>query len=194
MSEITFQLDDREIRDALDRLLLAGGNLKPAMRDIGEYLVVATKKRFAEGKGPDGTPWAPNTEATILAYLRRRGGSSVRRKGEKRRHPYLRKDGRVNKRGAALVAGKRPLIGESKRLSHEIHYRATASEVAVGSPLEQSAVMQFGAKEGEFGSTKRGAPIPFGDIPARPFLGLSDEDRDQVLEILKEHLEIALER
>jgi len=34
-------------------------------------------------------------------------------------------------------------------------------------------------------------PIPWGDIPARPFLGLSDEDRSGILDIVSEALAAA---
>lgn len=51
-----------------------------------------------------------------------------------------------------------------------------------------AAVMQGGAAQGAFGRTSRGGPIPWGNIPARPFLGLSDSDRAGVLEIIAEYL------
>ncbi len=184
---ITIKINDQEILQKIQRLQHTGSDLKSAMEDIGEYIVRSTKKRFSEGKAPDGTPWKPNTEATILAFLSRRAGGSTRRRGEKAGN-YYNKDGRLNKRGAGVVMGKKPLIGESKRLGTGIHYRADANSVAVGSSLEQAAVMQFGAKKGEFGRTSRGASIPFGDIPARPYLGLSDDDKSKVMEILQEHL------
>ncbi len=38
---------------------------------------------------------------------------------------------------------------------------------------------------------KRGAPIPWGDIPARPFLGLSDDEAD-VRDIVARYLVDAL--
>lgn len=58
--------------------------------------------------------------------------------------------------------------------------------VAVGSNAIQSAVMQFGQPKGASGTTSRGGPIPWGDIPARPFLGVSAEDRVGIDEILAE--------
>jgi phage gpG-like protein len=60
--------------------------------------------------------------------------------------------------------------------------------VEVGSSLEYAAVQQFGARQGQLGRTRRGAPIPWGDIPPRPFLGLSAADRQEILGILAEHL------
>ncbi|PCH65804.1 MAG: phage virion morphogenesis protein [Rhodobacteraceae bacterium] len=61
----------------------------------------------------------------------------------------------------------------------------------IGSNAIQSAVMQFGASQGAFGSTAKGGPIPWGDIPARPFLGISDEDETNMMAELAEWLETA---
>lgn len=60
--------------------------------------------------------------------------------------------------------------------------------LAVGSDRKYAAVQQFGQPKGASGRTRRGAPIPWGDIPPRPFLGLSDADRERVLEILQDYL------
>src|SRR5699024_16781 len=81
-----------------------------------------------------------------------------------------------------------PLIGESKRLSREIHYRARDALLEIGSSLEYAAAQHFGMAQGAAGHTARGAPIPWGDIPARPFLGLSADDRRELLEIIEEHM------
>jgi phage virion morphogenesis protein len=59
---------------------------------------------------------------------------------------------------------------------------------SVGSNEPQSAVMQFGAAQGAFGRTSRNGPIPWGDIPARPFLGLSDDDRQGIILTIDEYL------
>ncbi|WP_409934431.1 phage virion morphogenesis protein [Tepidimonas sp.] len=41
---------------------------------------------------------------------------------------------------------------------------------------------------GTFGATKRGGKIPWGDVPARPFMGISDDDRSAILDIIRKHL------
>ena len=86
-----------------------------------------------------------------------------------------------------------PLIGESKRLSREIHYRAREGLLEVGSSLEYAATQQFGARKGSFGSSKTGDSIPWGNIPPRAFIGLSPDDRAGVLDILataiRKHIE-----
>ncbi len=166
-------INDDAIAAALQRLARAVRDPRPALQDIGEYQTVATKDRFAKGEDPAGKKWAANTPATLALFASRRAGATSKRKGEKR--------------GAGSAAGKKPLIGESKRLSSEIHYVANSAMVAIGSSLEYSAVQQFGAGKGSLGG---GAP--WGDIPARPYLGVSPRDRVAILDILREHLEGAL--
>ena len=71
---------------------------------------------------------------------------------------------------------------------HGLPFRAGRDQVEVGSPLIYAGTHQFGAARGAFGSTSGGAPIPWGDIPARPFLGLSDDDEFEITELVASHL------
>lgn len=48
--------------------------------------------------------------------------------------------------------------------------------------------MQEGASQGEFGTSNHGGSLPWGDIPARPFIGVSADDRDVILDILRDYL------
>lgn len=57
-----------------------------------------------------------------------------------------------------------------------LNYQAGPSEVRIGTPLIYGATHQFG----------RGA------IPARPFLGLSQSDEQELLDILNDHLSRAM--
>lgn len=88
----------------------------------------------------------------------------------------------------ARKRGSKPLIGETRELSRGIAYRAGRDTVEVGSSRIYAATQQFGAKAGAFGKSKRGHKIPWGDIPARPFLGVSAADRSALLDALAEHL------
>lgn len=192
---IRIDIDDAGVLAALEQLRARAADLKPVLADIGEHLAETTKRRFGASTGPDGRRWAPNSSVTILQYLGRYKGS------------YTKK-GALSSKGAARQAGKKPLIGESKALSKNIYYRLTGDGVEVGSTRIYAAVQQFGAKMGEFGrysqvarvrkyglhdfrgaaGTKKGFPIPWGDIPPRPFLGLSEQDRADLLDILAEYL------
>ena len=77
-------------------------------------------------------------------------------------------------------------------LGSGIESRPGKDYVEVGSTTEYASTHQFGAAKGAFGSSKRGLPIPWGDIPARPFLGLSDGDRENIVDILRRHIAKAL--
>lgn len=159
MTTRTITFDDAEALAYLGQLSARLGDLTPVMQDLGEYLISSTKARFASGTAPDGTPWAANSLTTLARY------------------------GRMYKGSAKAVAGKKPLIGESRRLSGEIHAVTTANSVTVGSSLIYAGVQQFGAAKHSLGPKS-----PWGDIPARPYLGLSVADRGNVLDILREYL------
>lgn len=156
---ITIEINDAEIFAALDRVARAVTDMTPVMKDIGREMVDATKDRFPAGVGPDGNPWAPKSPATIENYERRR------------EHLDLR-----------------PLWGPSGTLNSAFAYYPSETSVEWGTNVIQSAVMQFGAAKGEFGNMANGSPIPWGPIPARPFLGMSDDDRNAILEVLDDWL------
>lgn len=81
--------------------------------------------------------------------------------------------------------GDRPLTGETGALGDTIDYRALREGLEVGSPMEYAAMQQFGGTKAEF-------PQLWGDIPARPFLGLSDDDITGILAVLSRHINEAL--
>ena len=80
------------------------------------------------------------------------------------------------------------ILTEHGYLGGQIVYQAEPTAVEAGSPLVYAGTHQFGAEEGSFGSTSGGRPIPWGDIPAREFLGLSDADGDEIEDILRGYL------
>lgn len=168
---IQIQLDDQAVRAALTRVGQNGADLRPMLGDVGELLTETTKQRFETSKAPDGSSWAPNQPSTLDAYLGQFKGS-------------FGKTGRLTKKGAQRAAAKKPLIGETRSLSTTIHYVLGANSVEIGSSLVYAAVQQLGAAARSFS----GGKSPWGDIPARPFLGLSDQDQAGVLQIAGDHL------
>lgn len=160
---IRIQFNADAVFQHLDRTRAALSDMTPVYQDIGEYMIKATRDRFPAGTAPDGTKWRAKSPATIARYLRDKDGN------------------RPN-----------PLIGPSGRLGKEIASTVTKNSAEIGSNLEYSAVMQFGAGKGAFGTSARGRPIPWGDIPARPWLGISTADEAVIIDIVDEHLEEAL--
>lgn len=152
---IPVEINQDTITPALRRLQALLTDMSPVMLDISEYLLVSTKERFAEGRSPQGVAWAPKSASTLAAY---------RARGDR--------------------ADPRPLFGPSGALNTTISRAAGPDWAEVGSNMIYAAVMHYGAPEGAFGSTARGSPIPWGSIPARPFIGLSQADEANILEIV----------
>jgi phage virion morphogenesis protein len=174
MAMITIAFDDRAVLDALRDLSARAVNLRPALKEIGEDLVASTKDRFNTSTGPDGQRWEPNSETTVLGYLAGVKGA------------YGKKNG-LTQKGMKALLGKKPLVRDGY-LQDTLNYQVDGDTLLVGSPQKYAAVQQFGAKQGEFGQNRRGRPIPYGDIPARPFLGVSDADQRSILETLGHYL------
>lgn len=68
------------------------------------------------------------------------------------------------------------ILTESHRLARSYAYQASSSHLEVGSNDVRAATHHYGR----------------GNIPARPALGVSDDDRDEILELGKEHLIMSL--
>ena len=154
---VTF--NNQPIADRLQHASRVLGDPTTLHQEIGEYMVQATKDRFARSEAPDGTRWQAKKPATIARYLARGDGNRPK-----------------------------PLIGPSGRLGREIAMMATRSGVELGSALEYSGVMQGGAAKGAFGADRRGRPIPWGTIPARRWLGISVADERNILDIADEYV------
>lgn len=148
--KIDLALNDRDLRAALSEAIRAGQDLTPAMRSIGDALVNSTRERFRNEEAPDGTRWAELSDTTT----------------KRRKYP-----------------GKNILTQEGFLGGASISSDAGPDFVEVGSSSIKANVLHFGAKAGEFGGVRTSLPgrsffqrIPWGDIPARPFVGLSDAD------------------
>ena len=164
---IAVKFNDRQVLDTLNRLSTRVKNLRPAFSEIGEDMVEITKRRFDTATGPDGKAWAANSPVTIDRYL----GSFAK---------SFKKDGTLSKKGAARATNKKPLTGKTGTLKSTISYQASAKGVVWGSPKVYAAIQQFGGAKSEF-------PNLWGDIPARPYLGVSAADNTLILDILKEY-------
>lgn len=162
---------------ALQRLGAAARDQSPAWEAIGENLVITTKQRFSSQTGPDGRRWPPNTQTTIIRYLQGFKGS------------FSKKTGKILKAGSDRASAKRPGIGESRQLATEIVRRHNATGVVVGSPMIYAGTFQFGARKGAYGKMSNGAPIPWGDIPPRPFIGLDERDETMIVDTVADFLE-----
>lgn len=71
------------------------------------------------------------------------------------------------------------MLRVSGRLASSITPQYSAVMAAIGTNVKYAATQQFGAAQGQFGRDKRNHPIPWGNIPARPFLPITAEQQLQ---------------
>ena len=168
MTGITVTFEDRNVLAVLDRIArsFTPAGTRGAMKEIGEEIAESTKRRFATSTAPDGSPWKPLKEGTVLARLAKISGA------------YAKKPGRISKKGATAAMNMKPLIATGE-LSRTIRYQVTGggSGVEIGANRTFSEGRNVGAEVHQFGTTD-------GRIPARPFLGLSTKDKTTALDIL----------
>jgi phage virion morphogenesis protein len=72
-----------------------------------------------------------------------------------------------------------PILQRSGQLAASVSGISDATSATVGTNKIYAKTQQFGATKGKFGKTSRGADIPWGDIPARPFVALTTEDQGE---------------
>lgn len=194
---ISLTVDDKEVLEVLGRIAqrFSPAGMAPVMQEIGETLAESTQQRFSTSTGPDGKRWAPLAQSTVLARLAKLSGdyaeysnTSTRKQGLRRvgdKKGFFDKSGRLTSKASNSVMGMKPLV-ETGILQDTIRYQIIDGGAGVeigtnrfaGEWAAGAAVHQFGSKNGK--------------IPARPFLGLSADDKAEVLDILGRFLDEAV--
>jgi len=176
MALLEITIDDAEIKASIKSLADALGDLRPFFSDVGETLLNSTRGRFRSQTAPDGESWA-------------RLSPSYAARKKRNRNKIL-----------TLTGALRGTLAK----------QADKDSLRIGTPLVYGATHQFGAAKGSFGAVvahineytrrtrsgkratvrahTRRMVVPWGNIPARPFLGLSDADRNGLLDALAEYL------
>ncbi|BCU88717.1 virion morphogenesis protein [Yersinia pseudotuberculosis] len=142
--------------------------------------VLAVLQRVQDA-GLDLTPVLKNIGEILINSTKERFRTGMGPTGEKW----------ADKRNPELAHDPRPLIGESKSLSTQINWQREGNDLVIGSTMEYGGTHQAGARKGQYGQTRQGVALPFGNIPARPFIGLSDDDEILLIESITRHIERA---
>jgi len=168
---IEVTVDDREVADLLERIQKNLGDLTPAMKIIGAIGRTSVIRNFEKSGRPK--KWKKHSKTT-----------------EKRRG-----------KGAKILMDQ----GLGAGLAGSIHSTADKDSAAVGTNKIYGAVHQFGAKKGSFGTVvanvrehlrkgvrvkahKRKMKLPWGDIPAREYLVIQDEDWAEMRAALSDYV------
>jgi phage virion morphogenesis protein len=84
-------------------------------------------------------------------------------------------------------------LNDTGRLKNSITSNVIDNKtVEIGTNVEYAITHQKGATKGQYGTTSRGAPIPWGNVPARPFIpenGLPNDWEQGVLDQIAGYLE-----
>ncbi|WP_052191612.1 phage virion morphogenesis protein [Cetobacterium sp. ZWU0022] len=161
----------------LNRLQEKAKDMSPAMKKISASMATKIRMCFKNERDPEGNIWTKSHRAE------RDLGKS---------------------------------LADTGRLKASINYKYTGTRAAAGTNVKYARTMHFGAKKGEFGSNaviqnvnpftrtrknrqervkahtrKRTIPSPWGDVPSRKFVGMTQQDRERYLLIIKEELEKA---
>lgn len=154
-----------ELKEMLRRREEHLADMRGFWRSVGHYLVTRTVKEcFGKGQSPDGTKWKPWT------------------KKYKERMEKLGK------------GGNNILIDDSvPGLRGSIKYDAFRDRVVVGSNLPYAATHQFGDSRSLKIKKVSKNEKPFTqniknrNIPARPYLGVTDKDREEILRMMRDY-------
>ena len=163
---IRLELDDRELKRALDKLAARVSNMTPVMHRIAQVMDEGTRKRFEEERGPDGQKWKPLADSTLLAYMRRASPGGL-----------LTKRGNTRAKAVKALAQKKILVDHG-RLSHELGRDVTSMSAMLTSVQPYAATHQFG-------DDKR-------NIPARPFFGFSEAITASIKDAVADYITEAL--
>jgi phage virion morphogenesis protein len=164
---IRIELDSREVLAALADLEGRAGDMTDLMADLAGILEGASERAFQKEKDPaTGAPWAELSETT-----------------KQRRADPLAK-----------------ILQDSGSLVGSLDSEHDSNSATVGFAEKYASTHHFGAKKGQFGTASgafyfdgeslrpRQVPIPWGDIPARPIVGISKEDEQEILDAVSAYI------
>lgn len=164
----TVGLYDAKPLAALSSIEASLDDMTEVMDSIGAALVNSAVERIiVTNAGPDGEAWEPSHR------VKEHGGKT---------------------------------LYDTSLLARSLTHLPEPHQVRVGTNVPYASVMQFGAERGEFGAaigrsdpTARRpwsqdyfTPLPWGDIPARPYLGVSSGDLKTIGDIVEVHFGSAL--
>lgn len=157
MTGIRVTVNDREVQQALRELARLGRDPSPPLKALGPLLVASTRDRITREVTPEGSPFAP----LLPAYAAGKRGPGILRERAMR--------------GGLFASLTSEQAGKSLRIGTNKIYGAVHQFGATIRPRSAPAlVFRLGGRLVRAGSVK---------IPARPYLGISEEDREEILHV-----------
>lgn len=153
-----------KITEWLNKVLRQAGDHTKLMHAIGSILESNTKDRINTGVGTDDKPWQKSWRAKLQSG---KNGSGT----------TLRDTGRLYNsiKYSILDGGKRVVVGTNVKYAPVMHFGATIK-------AKSGKYLKFKTTMGGW------AQVQSVTIPARPFLGMSVDDSQEVLFEIEEYL------
>lgn len=188
-ASITITVDDAAVAAMVARVKARLADLTPLMDAIGAALLTATQQRFEREAGPDGRPWAKLRPRTA-AERARAGYVPIN---------ILRRTGMLYQSLTYLPSATAVTVGTNNPYAAIHQFGGEINQAA----RTQTIYQRFNPKTGDFdpkfvkkrkSTFARDVTIPARTIriPARPYLGLSDEDRREILAVGEDVLRDAI--
>jgi len=172
-ASIQVTLDDNDVMSKLGRLAARGKSLAPVMRAFGDYLVKETRTRFEQEKDPEGHRWEKLSDYT----LKFKKGSQILTESTDLRNSFARRAGATSVRvGTDREYAALHQFGLKKTLKIKSHRRKVKSRSKKGISSGVAFVKAHKRKV---------------DTVARPFLGFTPQDRQELIETIKDHLDVS---
>lgn len=165
--DIILKFDD-EILPAIERALLAVGNFRPAMSELADLMETSARRRFDEGRAPDGAAWKPSERAV------RDGGKTLIDTSQLVSSLTRDFDDHSAVAGTNVIYAAFHQYGAKRATTVRAHSRKV--DKLFGKKLRQTTSLSIP-------SHTRTA-----NLAARAFLGFSDEDSKQIHDIIGLHL------
>lgn len=193
--DVRMQLRDADVQAALARLvgsLPAFGDMSPAMQSMARVLKTGAQMRFRSGKAPDGTAWQKSRRAA------EEGGQTLsltRRLRNSITSNYSRTNAEVGTNvlyaaihqfGGVIRAKKGPFLS--------IPVTPQARELGSPTRWPAGALKVWQTEKGQFVMGDDKGTVHYllrrqVNMPARPFLGVSAADSNELVRVLQEHLQ-----
>ena len=161
---VTVTVKDREIRDAIRRLLRRVKDLRPAFDEIGGRLEASTRRRFETGIDPDGLPWPQSLRA------KEQSGQT------------LVDSSRLRDSITRAVRDDEVRVGTNVVYA-AIHQFGGETGPRVIRPKNKKALFWPGARH-----PVKSVNHPGSTVPKRSFLGVDNRDRAAILRIVSRHV------
>lgn len=176
-ARVEVRLEDAAVQAAFRRLMALSTDQTPLMRRIGAQLRQHVDERFEEGKGPGRLPWQKSRGAED------EGGQTLIDTARLRQSITFRAGPSFAEIGTNVIYGPIHQFGGTIKAK-----TAKGLVFRVGGKRVGGRIGKGGFRVGsriEGGSWRRVQQVT---IPARPFLGIDDQDRAEISAIVAEQL------